>query len=259
MLTAVTTGVIATAIWAVGVWVARTGAFGMRARAYLALKPRSDLRVSVASLACLEVDGKVLLKESRKRPGTLEPFGGVRLVFDAGVDELKSRGYRPQALGTNEPMANACDLRGFLRPRNFLWLRREIENSHYIEEATAGCRREVVEELQELGCPLTVPTALSLRTIRTFEQGPWSAKSYTGQSQYRHFTVVCIRMSDEATRKFVHELFEWAKAFERCEAVTPQEVRAGRATVSGREIANHTALLFEGALSRPDRPLFATG
>ena len=96
------------------------GSLRTASRAYLALKPRSDPRLSVASLACFELDGKLLVEDSRKRPGTLEPFGGVRIIFDAGVDELKSRGYRPQTLGTNGPAANACDLRGFLKVRSFL-------------------------------------------------------------------------------------------------------------------------------------------
>ncbi|MFF4421173.1 hypothetical protein ACFY04_10370 [Streptomyces sp. NPDC001549] len=154
-------------------WTARTLVQNRRHLSLLRLllTPRRSIRVSVAVLLCVQDEDHYVLFGSPTRPGSFGPPGGVVKYHESERGGVKKLRFEP------EPRTNAVmkhDLRGFLPavmvPGFARWLHRGTGR----EPSTDCLRRELVEELGEVGRPdLThLSQAVGFSLVRKVIDGP---------------------------------------------------------------------------------------
>ncbi|MET9452519.1 hypothetical protein [Streptomyces cinerochromogenes] len=114
------------------------------------LRPFQEVRISVASLVRIQDDDRFLLLHSPLRPDAYGPPGGVVKYHPAARPELDRLRFREE-LRVDQRMRN--DLRGFLPAVSVPGFVRWLDRQQNRETALEAVRRELAEELAEIGHP----------------------------------------------------------------------------------------------------------
>lgn len=165
-----------------------------------------ELRVSMAAICKIRVDGKFLLVRNRHRQGYFGPFGGVIKHFEGAMTFLDSIDFNPEKKAEKDADLKD-DLRGFFPGKNLgnflLW----FEKGHDREQAIDTLRRELREEAREAGFSLSTEdnfSALNFRKIREVHEGPYVPHSVQ-YPQYRNIEVY-EPIKDERLTDFIESL-----------------------------------------------------
>lgn len=146
---------------------------------------QSQLRVALSAILRIEQDGRYLLVRNLHRPESFAPFGGVYKFFTQAKAKLDEFSFRLQAADSD--MRN--DIRGFIAPDDLPAFREWFRSSNDRESSIDCLRRELREELVEVGLDAAlVSTALQFRHIRSVQEGPEYIASQ-GYHQFRLFDV----------------------------------------------------------------------
>ena len=162
--------------------------------------------------------------------------------------------FRPEDVATDSIMKD--DLRGFL-PRRYLGrLVKWFETKDDREMPGECLRRELREELSEIGLPnIRVPAQLSLRRVRTVSEGP---EDVPGQHflQYRLFEVYALLPAGRQVEEFQRSLMAQAEIHKDLLLATTAKIVAGR-SADGRMITHHSAYIIGKKRIRQDLPAFS--
>lgn len=214
---------------------------------YQFIKPRVEIRVALSAILRLQICGQYILVRNIHRPETYGPFGGVYKYYDGALNDLDAMAFRPEDLGPGNDMTN--DLRGYI-PRNrlinYLKWYSKCENR---ETAPECLRRELSEELCEIGSNIRLPKCLHFKKVRVVEEGPEFIPGLNNK-QYRIFEVY-DPIQERETRRFYSSIFKLAKSDSKLLAVAGNEILKGRGK-DGRLIAHHADYLIGGKRIHPD-------
>ena len=219
--------------------------------------PRSappHVRVSFAAILRIRDDEGIALFEARSRPGAFTPPGGVFKYFGPATEVLDRLGFRGDRW-TDREADMRHDLRGELPAKSVSGFLRWFESGAYREDADECLRRELTEELTEVGFPALAADVrhLGFAPLSTEIEGPSMVpgKPYRQLRRFEFYDLVCanhraVRLRDRilalAADPRVHTVL----------AATAADVAHGRA---GKAlIAPHTAYLTGGKRTRSDIP-----
>ncbi|GAB7108004.1 hypothetical protein JCM4814A_63180 [Streptomyces phaeofaciens JCM 4814] len=154
----------------------------------LLLTPRRRMRVSVAVLLRLHDEDHYVLFDSPTRPSGFGPPGGVVKYHDTDRARLEKLGFEPESR-THDTMKH--DLRGFLRAASIPGFARWLHHGAGREPSTECLRREIVEELGEVGHPELAPLAgaVSFSLLRRVVDGPFKVVPGEDYRQIRFIEV----------------------------------------------------------------------
>ncbi|WTW98861.1 hypothetical protein OG216_38425 [Streptomycetaceae bacterium NBC_01309] len=198
MFEAIWTGLlVALLCWVASVlWTNRTR---LRLLRLSSLRPFGEVRVSVASLLRLQDDDRYVLVHSPVRPDSFGPPGGVVKYHPAARAALDRIGFREERRADTRMRS---DLRGFLSsralPRFARWLDQQVGRETFLE----CVRRELAEELHEIGHPELASgiDQLHFTHVRHIVDGPLKAAGRPYR-QLRFFDVWDLDLStSEAVR-----------------------------------------------------------
>jgi hypothetical protein len=153
-------------------------------------KPNEELRVSISAILAIPDGGSMILIRNWRRPEAFGPIGGVYKYHEEARPKLEEMLFRGEDIASDTIMKG--DLRGFVPRRNLGKFISWFERKEDREMATDCVRRELREELVEIGMTSPeVPAQLSLRRIRIVSEGPErvAGMPYT---QYRFFEVYAL-------------------------------------------------------------------
>ncbi|WBB52443.1 hypothetical protein [Verrucosispora sp. WMMD573] len=172
MLANIVAGLITTVLIALGglLWRHR-GHFGLlRATVF----PSGRLRVSVAALLRVKDDDSYVLFHNPIRPHAYGPPGGVVKYRSGARKALDAVGFVDQRRSTGRVAAMRHDLRGFVPSRSGIDFLRWYSRGDDRESGPECLRRELREELAEVGHPELVPLTENLRfaLVRTVLERP---------------------------------------------------------------------------------------
>ncbi|MGW4108914.1 SMODS-associated NUDIX domain-containing protein, partial [Streptomyces sp. NPDC004976] len=163
-------------------WIGRTLVHNRRHLSLLRLLliPRRSIRVSVAVLLRVQDEDHYVLFSSPTRPGSFGPPGGVVKYHDSERHGVEKMRFDPEAR-THPVMKH--DLRGFLPAAMVPGFARWLHRGTGREPSTDCLRRELAEELGEIGHPeLThLSQAVGFSPVRKVIDGPWNVPG----EQYR--------------------------------------------------------------------------
>lgn len=187
MLDEVLYGIVASALCGAGVlfWRNRKHlAIGV-----LILRPQSPVRVSIAALLRVQFNDAYILFATPHRPGSYGPPGGVIKFHSGARAQLDEVDFREEVL-TSRTVAMDRDLRGFIPtgkiPKFLRWIEKNVDR-----ESSVEClRRELREELTEIGHPelSDLVEGLEFTPIRTLIEKPEWLRG-ASQWQLRRFEV----------------------------------------------------------------------
>ncbi|MEO3812655.1 hypothetical protein ABGB17_26945 [Sphaerisporangium sp. B11E5] len=212
------------------------------------LNPRT-VRVSFSALLRIRDDDGYVLFHIRNRPGSYGPPGGVYKYFPPAARLLDGLGFRQERF-TSEAERARADLRGFLPGRSVRPFLTWFAGGAYREDATECLRRELEEELEEVGLPALAAEVpgLAFAHHRTLVEGPYNVPGRPYR-QLRRFDVYDLVTTDGAAAWLWQRLIEAGAAPSTREVVraTEQEILHGRCGAA--LIAPHSAYLV-GALRK---------
>lgn len=166
MIGEIVTGLITSAMTgtAVVVW---------RHRLRLVAAPRR-VRVSFSALLRVRDDDRYVLFHSINRPGSYGPPGGVYKYVGDGEAQLEALGFQDQPRPADMIGKQRHDLRGFISSRSVKKFQSWFDSGAGRESATECLRRELVEELDEIGHPELIDDVASLEftPVRVVRIGP---------------------------------------------------------------------------------------
>lgn len=214
----------------------------------------SGIRISFSVLLRLSDDERYVLFHSPSRPGAFGPPGGVIKYFPPAVRILEALEFSEQR-GGPRPNVMKWDLRGYLPDGSLRRFLKWFDSGAYREDAAECLRRELTEELAEVGLSRldsAVP-GLAFTAVRTVVEGPEPVvgKPYR---QMRRFEVYDLLTADSAALRLSRELLE-AAADPSCPGVigvTREDIRHGRKQEA--LIAPQSAFLTGGERMMPDVP-----
>ncbi|WP_260478674.1 hypothetical protein [Kibdelosporangium aridum] len=170
--------------------------------------PSRDVRVSFCALLRVRDDDCYLLFHARSRPGSYSPPGGVYKYSREGEQQLEQLGFRDEPKPSDLVNDRRHDLRGFISSRVTRKFLRWFESGAGRESATACLRRELVEELTEVGHPELIDDVASLEftPVRVVQEGPHHEPG-TDHLHLRRFDVYDIAVArDETAAQFKQRL-----------------------------------------------------
>jgi hypothetical protein len=196
--------------------------------------------------------GRHLLFHAASRPGSYGPPGGVFKYFEPAVrilDDLQFEAEATASYGVETRM----DLRGFLPSRQVRRFLTWFDSGAYRETPDECLRRELIEELAEIGFPdlaQTVPR-LSFVPVRSIVESlaPVPGKTFF---QLRKFEVYDVLATDARVNHLIRELIRIGTdpAIHTAVYATAAEIHHGRAGPA--LIAPQTAFLIGSARLGPD-------
>ncbi|MFF8727064.1 hypothetical protein ACF073_11300 [Streptomyces sp. NPDC015171] len=116
----------------------------------VSLRPFGQVRVSIASLVRIQDDDRFVLLHSPFRPDSYGPPGGVVKYHPTARPELDRLRFQEE-LRVDQRMRH--DLRGFLPASSLPGFVRWLDRQQNRESALEAVRRELAEELGEIGHP----------------------------------------------------------------------------------------------------------
>ncbi|WP_372669604.1 SMODS-associated NUDIX domain-containing protein [Amycolatopsis kentuckyensis] len=136
-------------------------------------KRRHPVRVSFSALLRIADDDRYVLFDSPKRPGSYGPPGGVVKIHPPAARLLETWEFRPERTATGAEKMKA-DLRGFLPGGALRLFQAWFATGAYRETAAECLRRELREELAEVGLEAAEPLTRSVAftPVRTVREGP---------------------------------------------------------------------------------------
>jgi hypothetical protein len=171
VFTGVASGILAALIMAsmAVVWRNRRNLRLLRA----AVSSRTATRVSVSALLRIRDDDCCVLFHTPYTPGSFGPPGGVCKYRSTAEPDLEKIGFRAQRVEREgDPMR--ADLRGFVPPQKLPAFARWVRSGADRESGPECLRRELAEELAEIGHPELADGVekLEFMLIRTVMDGP---------------------------------------------------------------------------------------
>ncbi|WP_290054898.1 hypothetical protein [Amycolatopsis solani] len=167
---------------------------------------RDRVRISFSVLLRLADDDRFVLFDSPKRPGAFGPPGGVVKFFPPAGRILDDLGFQPERTGST-PRKLKADLRGTLPAGALRRFRTWFASGTYRETADECLRRELREELAEVGIQGLdrAVSELEFTSVRTVREGPHSVpgKNYR---QLRGFDIRDLAMTNSAAQRLSREL-----------------------------------------------------
>jgi len=188
----------------------------------------SNIRVSMAVLLRVQEGGKYLLFHTPFTPSTYGPPGGVVKFTDAARPSLDRLEFRDQVHPAfRRDMTR--DLRGFIPGRSLPAFIRWFQSGHDRESSIDCLRRELREELQEIGQPdmIGYTASLKYRFVRSVRQGP---KRVSGESyrQFRIIEVYDLETSTHEEEQAKKRLLAAGRSSDRATLANSDEIRRGR-------------------------------
>lgn len=167
---------------------------------------RDRVRISFSVLLRLADDDRFVLFDAPKRPGAFGPPGGVIKFFPPGGRILNALGFLPERTGSPHRKLKA-DLRGTLPARAVRRFRTWFASGAYREAADECLRRELREELAEVGVHGLDKTIseLNFDFVRSVREGPQPVPG-RNYRQLRGFEVHELAMTNSAARRLSREL-----------------------------------------------------
>ncbi|HEV2639912.1 MAG TPA: hypothetical protein VGX23_32565 [Actinocrinis sp.] len=212
------------------------------------------LRVSFSALLRVRDRGQIVLLRTPARPETFSPPGGVFKYFEPAAPELERLGFHEERTGPRGEAAR-FDLRGFVPYRARGRFRRWFAAGAFREDAAQCLRRELAEELAEVGFGRLAGRlrGLALRPVGCTEEGPdpVPGKPYL---QLRHFEILELAPAPGHGVALHRELLDLARdpAVDSVIGATADQVLHGR-TAEGI-VAPQSALLFFSRRVHADVP-----
>ncbi len=212
------------------------------------------VRISFSVLLRLADDDRFVLFDAPKRPGAYGPPGGVVKFLPPAARILDCLGFQPERTGSPQRKLKA-DLRGTLPAGALRRFRSWFASGAYRETADECLRRELREELAEVGVhglDEIIPE-LQFTPVRTVLEGPHPVP-VKDHRQLRGFEVYEPAMTNSAARRLSRELTEAAEddAYPGVLLAGLDDIAHGRL---GRAlIAPQSAFLLGSARLTPDLP-----
>jgi hypothetical protein len=206
------------------------------------LRPRLRIRVSVAALLRVQDDDGYILFHSPLRPGHFGPPGGAIKYTPPGRTALERLGFQaePRTLPDQRD-----DLRGFIPASSLPRFARWLRSGDGRESATECLKRELREELSEVGHPELEDSLgdLVFLPVRTPIEGP---RRVAGQPyhQIRFFDIYDLDCTTPAAQALRQTLLDIAgdPSDTGVIRVRREDIEWGRHRVGF--ILSHAAFLF---------------
>ncbi|MEE1817852.1 hypothetical protein PUR59_22875 [Streptomyces sp. SP18ES09] len=214
------------------------------------LTPFARTRVSVAVLLRVHDEDHYVLFASGNRPGAFGPPGGVVKYQEGARRTLERLGFEPESRN-REVMRH--DLRGFLGALRVLgfarWLSKEVDR----ETATDCLRRELVEELGEVGHEELVPLAREVvfRSARRVIDGPLKVPGET-YKQIRFFDVYDVVTDTPEASRLRDALLELAGDADEGRVIGVNRVEIARGRAQSHVVLPQSAFLAGDKRYRED-------
>lgn len=213
---------------------------------------RQRVRVSCSTaLRIVDRSGHYLLAQTRLRRETFGPFGGVFKYSESAREQFDSIGFEEQV--TNQP-ATERDLRGFIQGSSVARFLRWFRGGIGRESDTECLKRELHEELSEVGLAVLdhYVDELEFEFVREVIEPPVIVENRS-HMQMRIFRVFDLDTRVKAAASLREELLKSSETNDRFALATADQIRLGRA---GRLIGHHAGYLFTNARVRPNEPEF---
>ncbi|WP_221483493.1 SMODS-associated NUDIX domain-containing protein [Saccharothrix ecbatanensis] len=212
------------------------------------------MRISYCALLRIRDDDRFVLFHTSSRPGAYAPPGGVFKYFPPAVELLEHLGFQPER-HSSRGVRTRADLRGVLPLRSFAGFRQWFASGAYREDAQECLRRELTEELTEVGFPDLGDRVreVGLAHVRTVSEGPYpvSGKDYRQARLFEVHDLVVTGGASERLREAVVAL-SVDPGVSTVVSATAAEIVHGRAGHS--LIAPHTAYLVGTRRTGADLP-----
>ena len=206
------------------------------------LGPRTT-RVSFSALLRVRDDDGYVLFHMPNRPGSYGPPGGVYKYFPPAARLLDGFGFRQERF-VSEAGRGRADLRGFLPSRSVRPFLAWFAGGAYREDAGECLRRELEEELEEVGLPALAGEVrgLAVSPHRPLVEGPYSVPGMPYR-QLRRFDVYDLLTTDGAAAWLWRRLIEAGADPDTAEVIraTDRQILHGRCGAA--LIAPHSAYL----------------
>lgn len=213
-----------------------------------------DMRVAFSALLRIKDADSYLLVRNHLRRYAFGPFGGVYKQLASARSTLDGLEFRAQSGTDVDDMRN--DIRGFLPRKHILAMTRWFEAGTGREDATTCLRRELSQELHEIGLgeEHPVPSIINFGLVRRIQEGPRCAVGQTFL-QYRSFDVYEITDETDDVHQFVKNLRIAARTHDDLLLASSSDIVKGRSS-DGSFIGHHCGYLFGRRRVRPDEPMF---
>jgi hypothetical protein len=210
--------------------------------------------VSFSVLLRIRHSDTYILFNSLSRPGSYGPPGGALKYFPAATGILEELGFQQETRSLRGEVTG-FDLRGLVPVRSARDFLRWFDTGAYREDATECLRRELDEELGEVGfAGLGIDVrALRFRPVRTVIEGP-DPVPHRQFRQLRRFEIVDLLAANTIALDLVRAL-----AVAGADPASPGVVCADRAEIThGRcgaaLLGPHCAFLLGPHRLAPDLP-----
>jgi len=218
------------------------------------LRPAAKVRVSMSALLRIGKDDRYVLFHTPYTPGSYGPPGGVFKFHPEATSTLDRLSFREDRR-TASLGQTSCDLRGFLPARSLAAFLRWFGKAVDRESATECLRRELAEELEEVGHTELVNGAgvLTFKPMRRVVERPRKVpgKDYL---QLRVFEIHETVVSDENSVRTVGRIYDLAADPQQTSVI----LASSQDIIEGRHdeylIGPQSAFLFGGQRYRQDLP-----
>jgi hypothetical protein len=216
----------------------------------LLVRPMARMRVSVAVLLRLQDEDSYVLFDSPVRPGAFGPPGGVVKYQDDARKTLEGLGFNA------EPRSSEImryDLRGFLPARRVPAFARWLHRGDGRESPAECLRRELVEELGEVGHPqlAALVGAVAFTRVRAVIDGPLRVPGESYR-QIRFIEIYDLLLDKPEATRLKTELLSLAKDPSEAHVARAghQDIARGRA--GAHVVAPQSAFLLGDRRLRQD-------
>ncbi|WP_344488350.1 hypothetical protein [Glycomyces endophyticus] len=218
---------------------------------------RARVRVSVAALLRMEIDGRFVVFHTKRTPGTYGPPGGVFKFRDSAREALDRFQFEEERQ-PRDPKSAYRDLRGYLPAMSIGGFLHWLSSGDGRESSTECLRRELDEELAEIGLADfrdLVPN-LTFRPVRRVVEAPRKVPGW-GYRQLRHIEVHELDLDSEGALEFVNEIRTAEEAGAGgLHLVSADDINRGRHEYS--ILGSQTCYLIRNRKLRQDPPRMAS-